>query len=738
LEEDLSKLEVWAGIECTVNRVQDQYFDQLEWNGHSRRVEDLELFAELGIRTIRYPVLWERVAPDGLSRAQWDWVDRRMERLTKLEIRPIVGLVHHGSGPRSTSLVDPEFPSKLAEYAHAVARRYPWVDAYTPINEPLTTARFSGLYGHWYPHGREEMTTARALLNQARATQLAMQAVRAVNADAQLFQTEDLGKTFSTPALDYQADYENTRRWLALDMLFGRVTRQHSLYGYFEWAGVPEKEVIPVVENPCPPDILGLNYYITGERFLDERVHLYPASTHGGNGIDTYADVEAVRVCEEGIAGVGVLLSEAWERYRVPLAISEVHIGCTREEQLRWLCEVWNDVQRASRNGVDVRAVVVWSLLGTYNWHCLVTRDEGVYEPGVFDVRAVEPRATALAHAVKCLTIDGSFTHPVLDIPGWWRRPTRFAYPAVPRRDAFAYQEAPGQAHAHPGTRLSRRPAAEAKPRVILVTGADGNLGKAYRRICEQRSVSCRLLGHADLDVTNVDQIDRVLSEERPWAVINAAGYVRVDDAERDQAHCRAINTIGAASVAAACAHSGIKFVTYSTDLVFDGGRQAPYVESDVPAPLNMYGKSKVEAEKAVQHCLPDALIIRTSAFFSPWDEGNFAFRVLQSLRSGESFAAANDQVVSPTFLPDLVNVSLDLLLDSESGIWHLANKGQLSWFEFAWCLGRTAGLDPGKIVSRSSSELGLAAPRPRYSALASERADIMPTLEDAIGRYCG
>src|SRR5690606_2090325 len=148
------KLEIWGGVECTVNRVRNEYFDQLERSGHATRIEDLEQFAELGIRTLRYPVLWERVAPQGIERADWSWSDARLARLRELGIEPIVGLLHHGSGPRSKSLVDPKFPEALARYARAVAERYPWVTYYTPINEPLTTARFSALYGHWYPHAR--------------------------------------------------------------------------------------------------------------------------------------------------------------------------------------------------------------------------------------------------------------------------------------------------------------------------------------------------------------------------------------------------------------------------------------------------------------------------------------------------------------------------------------------------------------------------------------------------------
>ncbi|WP_449235013.1 hypothetical protein [Azospirillum doebereinerae] len=147
----MSELEIWGGLECTVARIRDTYVDQTLLNGHEHRPDDLDRFASLGIARIRYPVLWERVAPDGLDHADWRWTDERLGRLRTLGVRPIAGLTHQGSGPRHTSLLEPSFATGLADFAARVAERYPWLDAYTPVNEPLTTARFSGLYGFWYP-----------------------------------------------------------------------------------------------------------------------------------------------------------------------------------------------------------------------------------------------------------------------------------------------------------------------------------------------------------------------------------------------------------------------------------------------------------------------------------------------------------------------------------------------------------------------------------------------------------
>ena len=240
---------------------------------------------------------------DALTRIIFNgWTDERLNRLRQLRVQPIIGLLHHGSGPRYTSLLDPAFPEKLAEYAKAVAERYPWIQGYTPINEPLTTARFSCLYGHWYPHSREPLLFFLSFFNQCIAIILSMRAVRAVNPEALLIQTEDLGKIFSTPTLTYQAEFENERRWLTFDLLCGKVSPETAMWDYFHWLGVEQKEMEWFIHEQQCPDVLGINHYITSERFLDERLGRYPGSTPGGNGRHCYADVEAVRVCAEGTA----------------------------------------------------------------------------------------------------------------------------------------------------------------------------------------------------------------------------------------------------------------------------------------------------------------------------------------------------------------------------------------------------------------------------------------------------
>jgi dTDP-4-dehydrorhamnose reductase len=416
-------LELWGGVECTVNRVGNSFFNQLERTGHWERESDLDRFAELGLRTLRFPILWETLARAADGPIDWSWSDRHVTRLRELGVRPIAGLLHHGSGPAGTNLLDPQFPEKFARYAAAVARRYPSLDAYTPINEPLTTARFSALYGHWYPHATDPLSFARALLAQCRGIVLAMRAIREVRPDAQLIQTEDFGKTFSTPALHYQAHFENERRWITWDLLSGWVGAKHPLRSYFKWAGISDAEIDFFSIHPCPPDIIGVNYYVTSERYLDSDLFAHEPETRGGNGQDDYADIAAVRSPLREFTGLAHRLDEIKRRYRTPIVITEAHIGCTADEQMRWLMQIWNECRSARDDGADVRAVTVWALLGSFDWNSLVTRAAGHYEAGAFDVSRGDVRPTALAGAVRALARNGHYEHPFLNSPGWWRSP---------------------------------------------------------------------------------------------------------------------------------------------------------------------------------------------------------------------------------------------------------------------------------------------------------------------------
>jgi dTDP-4-dehydrorhamnose reductase len=168
--------------------------------------------------------------------------------------------------------------------------------------------------------------------------------------------------------------------------------------------------------------------------------------------------------------------------------------------------------------------------------------------------------------------------------------------------------------------------------------------------------------------------------------------------------------------------------VAFSSDRVFDGSLGRPYLESDPVCPACVYGQSKAEAERRIADAHPEALVIRTSAFFGPWDRANFVYQVLSDLEAGRNIEPYKG-IVSPTYVPDLVHAVLDLLIDGERGIWHLANQGVTSWTDLAERVAAEAGLS-WRAGPRSVEGA------PRLTALSSERGLILPSFESALSRY--
>ena len=266
-------IEIWGGLECTVARIGDDYRDLLAETGHRDRPQDLDAIAALGIRTLRYPVLWEHVAPDHPTRADWSWHDERLARLAELGITPIVGLLHHGSGPRYTNLLDPRFPgSSRPAMPRQVARRYPVVEHVhagkraaddRPVQLSLRPVASA--------HARIR-TFLRALFHECYGTALAMRRIRRVTPKAHLVQTEDIGKTFSTPCCAIRptskpASLAQPRP--AVRPGGPRITLG-SAHSSRRCPGGGRCAIWRT--RPCPPDIVGINYYLSTDRFLDQRL----------------------------------------------------------------------------------------------------------------------------------------------------------------------------------------------------------------------------------------------------------------------------------------------------------------------------------------------------------------------------------------------------------------------------------------------------------------------------------
>jgi dTDP-4-dehydrorhamnose reductase len=285
--------------------------------------------------------------------------------------------------------------------------------------------------------------------------------------------------------------------------------------------------------EPCTPDLIGINYYLTSDRFLDTRLQSYPPHTWGGNGRQRYADVEAVRVRREGIVGHQAVLESVWARYRLPCALTEVHLACDREDQLRWLAEAWRGVRAARASGADVRAVTVWSAFGAVGWNNLVTRESGQYEPGAYDVRSPQPRRTALAVLAQTSSRGEEPPPPLADGVGWWRRNARLLYGEA--RGVVLEEEA-------------------ARP-TLLVVGA-GSYAERVRALCARRfaCIAAPTLASAGRLSAGV--------QPPPWAVLLAFDPQRpVPDVTADwAAHWACIRESSAVSLRVLALSIGVIF----------------------------------------------------------------------------------------------------------------------------------------------------------------------------------
>jgi len=253
-----------------------------------------------------------------------------------------------------------------------------------------------------------------------------------------------------------------------------------------------------------------------------------------------------------------------------------------------------------------------------------------------------------------------------------------------------------------------------------------------YERPVEQVYESARATLAFNGSITKQNDSARVLEAK----VNNRTVWVRVDEAEAEAHACMVANADGALRLAQACHARDLPFVGYSSDLVFDGRSDRPYRESDGLAPLSVYGASKARAEAEILALRGSALMIRTAAFFSAFDPHNFAANVIRTLAAGHEVTAAEDLMISPTYVPDLVDATLDLLIDGETGLRHLANRGAVTWADFARMLAAELDLDPGLVRGAPVESFGWPAARPAYAALGTERGWVMPTLANAIARY--
>jgi dTDP-4-dehydrorhamnose reductase len=405
-------IELWASPEPTVARIgPDRWRDQLHETGHDLRESDIGLLADLGVRATRYPVLWEKVAPHDPQSRDYRWAARRLGALAERGVEPIVTLLHHGSGPAYTSLVDPAFPHLFADYAAATARRFPWVTRWTPINEPLTTARFSTLYATWYPNAFfDDAAFGRAIVNEALAIAYASERIRDVIPGARFLLTEDLQSfTAADAGVEAYVAHKRERMFLSCELLQGRIADGHPMHRYLvERCRVDPALLGRLERRPQPPDMMGWNYYPNSERWLES----------DGDG---HRNLGLVDVAPERL-DMRALLRAAHARLGLPFALSEVHVLGNERERARWMLQRFADARAVAADGVPIKAFGAWAAFGMVDWVSLLCRDEQVCEDGIFTCagRGERPVRTLVASVVEQLAAGRMPMMPAE--PGWWER----------------------------------------------------------------------------------------------------------------------------------------------------------------------------------------------------------------------------------------------------------------------------------------------------------------------------
>jgi dTDP-4-dehydrorhamnose reductase len=268
----------------------------------------------------------------------------------------------------------------------------------------------------------------------------------------------------------------------------------------------------------------------------------------------------------------------------------------------------------------------------------------------------------------------------------------------------------------------------------IVITGAGGRLGRA---LVERAAKVGHVMGfgHDELPVEDRGNVMRNIGDAVPDVVVHLAAMTAVDDCEEDPDRAFAVNAGGTANVADAAREAGALLLYTSTDYVFDGGKEEPYVESDAPSPISVYGKSKLAGEDEVRSRGAGHVVVRTGWLFGAGDD--FFSRAVRRLADGARAGGIVDRTGTPTYVPHLADRLVSILDSDLRGFVHVAGPEPISWFDLLARARQMAGL-PGDLIEQKSADLSLPAPRPRNSALASEvlpapGVAALPPLDQAL-----
>jgi len=251
------------------------------------------------------------------------------------------------------------------------------------------------------------------------------------------------------------------------------------------------------------------------------------------------------------------------------------------------------------------------------------------------------------------------------------------------------------------------------------VIGAKGMLGRDLMGVLHASLPNDEIIGWdiEEIDIQKEEDTVFKIEKLRPDIVVHIAAYTDVDGCELDEEKAFAVNAEGTKHVALAASRCRAKMVYLSTDYVFDGNKREPYLESDSPHPLNVYGRSKLKGEQYVQEWVKDALIIRTQWLYGRYGK-NFVTSILQQAREKRVLSIVNDQIGSPTYTVDLAKAISVLIQFDAQGIFHVANSDLCTWYTFGQAILKLLGMGKVRVIPISSKEFGRPAARPSYSVL--------------------
>lgn len=273
----------------------------------------------------------------------------------------------------------------------------------------------------------------------------------------------------------------------------------------------------------------------------------------------------------------------------------------------------------------------------------------------------------------------------------------------------------------------------------VFVTGVKGQLGYDVMNELEKQGLEGIGVDIDEMDITDADQVNKVIKEAAPDAVIHCAAYTAVDAAEDNKEICRKVNAQGTENIAKVCEELDIKMMYISTDYVFNGQGERPWEPDDEREPLNVYGQTKYEGELAIEEHVKKFFTVRIAWVFGV-NGKNFIKTMLNLGKTHDHLTVVNDQTGSPTYTYDLARLLVDMIQTDKYGRYHATNEGLCTWYEFACEIFKQAGMDVS-VAPVSSDEYPAKAKRPSNSRMDKSKLTAngfqpLPTWQDALSRY--